>query len=468
MQVNDSAPFVASLMACISYAQANMACTQAAVQCANIGDSSEALTQLCVTACQMRCVDGDKKCLDKCAALDDIFGWAPRLSAEQGGCAGGKNVLYCGGQTASKAQCCTQTGDDPRCASGLKACDAACSSVLGARGSGLCFATSFDCGTDPDPRRAGRSIPFCPVMLSQDKSKAKLVTACNAWAQANPADYALASAQYCRDHPTRAACRCLAPRGQEWNGLKYDDMQRLMQKHQPNEFPMECVWQPCMAGTGTGQILKPAPRADGAPCPAISNFCLNMLSDVHLSDIQAGSVNIGDCVSTSQGASNDPGSVFGGANDLPFATQLRRWVSTNLVYVVAFSALLLLLLATTGWLAFRGPTAMQRAEARMTIEQLQKERAAKEALLIRNMEASKNAAVQEAGREMEGRRADSGKRVRAAFERREKQLARSIEKLEGKGGDASSSSKDALLVAAMRTKESLLKEKERSLAKLFA
>lgn len=371
-------------------------------------------------------------------------------------------ALQCMSATASKAHCCSSAdcGADPSCGA-IQPTSAACTDVLGDEGNGLCFAVSTECGSDPDPTSGGASVPFCPAMLSNAKALGGLKTACNAWAQANPLDYMQAAKEYCKTNPHHTACRCLAPQGTSWNGIPYDDMQEMMRSH-GSDFPMECVWPPCMATVAPETVLQVHKGSDAQQCPAINNFCLNMLQDVHLSDITAGHVNIGDCIN--QGTRGSAGGVTNGVGSLPFSTQLRLWFEQNPTPLLVLVFLFVLVFAMSAFAVFKPPTALQEAEARMTLARIQRTRAEKEQVLIRSLRGSRNPTIARVGDMMATRQQNVGQQMRAQFEARVAALQGEIDALQGK---AASSSQAAVEVAAMQTKQQLLRKREKQLSRLF-
>lgn len=301
-----------------------------------------------------------------------------------------KNAAYCcavGAKAGSKEGCdiCPKSG---------------CSHILGGGGSGVCFADSSDCPPSTNPANAGQAVTRCPAFVS---TKGSIATACQSWCNANPEECNRDLKAYCSapGNAGLAACSCVAPQGTDWGDLSYKQLLTIVRANPKVEKQLQdqglddirCAWPPCQ--DQSGGILKEAATSGNAfKCPDINNLCVNVLEDVHLSDVIAGKVTIGACIgktnTTGGGGNNTTG---GGGNTESFGGQLEHYLVTHPVIIVMLVVVAVLAVVTPlAWAAHALAKPRAPADGHKQLKQSMR--------MIRSMGASKNAQVRAASQKL--------------------------------------------------------------------
>lgn len=332
---------------------------------------------------------------------------------------------------ASTEYCCTHASsptDGGEATKGCKVCPAqGCGSVLGASGAGVCFADSNQCPSSVNPSNPSEAVPRCPVMVS---SEGHLPDACAQWCAANPAECNRAMTAYC-SVPANVglpACACIKPKGTNWGQLSFKDFMDVLRsnpkaqaqlENQAGAMDVRCAWPPCQVQGGG--ILKFAATDNDFKCPTIDNLCVNVIQDVHMKDVIAGTVTVGACI----GKGNSPGGnnkTSHGVAELPFGTELWMWLQHNPLWLVLVATVLVLVFGGLAYVAFRPPTAVQLASAEMALARLQARHQAQEDALRTKMQASTNPTVKHAGEMLAQERAVLRKTQREALDTKKKEV----------------------------------------------
>lgn len=315
--------------------------------------------------------------------------------------------------------CCTHAGadgGDPSC----QVCpEHGCSTILGGNGSGVCFTDSTECQVDPNPSSNGAATKRCPMLVSMNTH---LGNVCQTWCQANSEECSNAMNSYCArpGNTSLPACSCVAPWATQWGDLSFTSLQQIVranpkiqkqldaQAGQGETLNIGCAWPPCTT-TDKGVMVPP-----NRTCPPIGNLCVNVIEDVHLSDVIAGTVTVGEC-SSGGGKGGSNSTVGGGMDALPFGTALQLWLVDNPMTIVVLVAVFVTIFGALAYLAFKPASALQLAEAEMTLASLQAKRQRKMNRLTSTMLASPNAQVVAAGRELLKKRQEAARLVRTRF-----------------------------------------------------
>lgn len=357
---------------------------------------------------------------DRAQACSSSFGGDGYIAAVvDPACPASQPYRYVCGSDQGGAQFCCQhagTAGDPAC----EVCPAkGCNSVLGKNGAGVCFADSTECQVNPNPSANGDAVNRCPALVSLNT---EIGAVCQTWCEANPEECTRSMNTYCSQAQNAhlPACSCVVPWATDWGELSYGSLQKIVQANPKVQAQLDaqagkgktldigCAWPPCMT-TDKGVMVPPS-----RTCPPIGNLCVNVIEDVHISDVIAGSVTVGECTQGG-GSGGKKSSIGGGMEALPFGTQLQLWLTRNPIVIVVIIAAFTVLFGALAYLAFKGPSALQMAEAEMTLTELQRRRQAKLNDLTSTMLSSRNRAVHEAGVKLLQRRKKAATQVADRF-----------------------------------------------------
>lgn len=387
------------------------------------------------------------------------------------------DYIQCGSDNNSLEHCCSIKGEGDMSCGGVCPSSPACTAYL----SKACFALSTECNGVSTLLTPSPPVGKCPIIASNPSAPTDttndygglfgLKQTCAQWCNANPAQCLVAMQAFCKDNPDLQACACVAPDGKAWGNLSYADAQTIASQNPQLdlEFPMTCIWPPCHE-TDEG-ILQP-PGGDG--CPEIKNFCMNILEDVHLSDLVDGNVTIGQCTSGGGSASGSGSQVPRGYTRASFQYQFGSMIKQYWYIPVLMAVLLAFVLIVSVTVLAKGPSSTQRAAARMAVQKYEKKRNQKENILIAALLASSEERIHAVGKALEGIRTRQMAAVSTAVVRIVKDANKQVDSLKAAQGllvvkqNPALQSKIAFSVAALQTRVQLAEMEALRQAKLLA
>lgn len=377
------------------------------------------------------------------------------------------DYVECGSNDNSIEHCCSIKGEGDMSCNGICPSSPLCTKYL----SKACFALTDECNgvstllTPPPPTAK------CPVIASNPSAPSPgtndygglfgLKQTCAQWCNSNPAQCLVAMQAFCKENPDLQACACVAPDGKAWGNLSYAEAQTIASQNPQLDlqFPMTCIWPPCHE-EDIG-VLQP-PGGDG--CPEIKNFCMNVLEDVHLSDLVDGNVTIGQCVEGGGAPSGSQKPVPKGYTQASFQYKFGVLIRQYWYVPVLMAILLAFVLTVSIIVLAKGPSATQLAAARMAVQRYEKKRNEKENTLIAALLASSEEQIHAVGKALQGIRSRQIKSVTNAVERIVKDARKQIAQLTAAQGlevvkrNKTLQSKLAFSVASLQTRVQLAEE----------
>lgn len=311
----------------------------------------------------------------------------------------------------------------------------ACDRILGGYGGvgshGLAFSlvsavdpssntiTDAKCGFHPI---TGEPIPSCPLMTAiQGDTNANInLTPQDAqnWCDCNPEACNEAMRQFCSSGPQAGnpwtcrledgsigqcengpadlvACMCWNPGDKPWGTLKFGDLASIT-AFQGSTFPLQCLWPPCRDMSGAVLARR---ETDAIRCPSVKSVCMNIIQDVHLENVSANSITLGECIQAATGAN------IGKAFDPQQWLQENPWVWISGLAILGVIVLVLLIVA------FRGSGPVARYARHKALLSIQKDQTRFSNRLAKALEASPNTQARQLGDAIKQKRAEQLKDV---------------------------------------------------------
>ena len=409
---------------------------------------------------------------------------------------------------ATLAQCCT--GDAPAGADCGKICarSAACDGVLGGYGvqqkSGAAVDDKLKLGADSataygmafsvidatttESGESGRTIkeavcgfhpitglpiPSCPLMTAtrNNSSSTKLTPLqAQSWCDCNPEACNLAMRDFCSGRaevgnpwfcyneqgeiaPCKngasdlTACMCWNPGNKPWGSLKFGDLTSIT-AFQGSTWPLQCLWSPCRDQSGTVLARR---DTDAIRCPSVKDVCMNIIQDVHLENVDANSITLGECVQMASGRSLQ-------------AFSPKKWLQDNPWVWISGLAMLGVILVVLLMVAFKGSGPLGRFMRKRALQQAQREQTLHANRVAAELRKSTNSEARALGTAIAEKRATQLKGLRKVQAARAAQLKKETAELMQ---DAATNLKAAKKLAELQAKADEQRAKDAKLEQWY-
>ena len=353
-------------------------------------------------------------------------------------------------------------------------------------GDNLGKGAAFDAIIDPGDGSAcgfhpitGDPIPSCPLMTalptdernscgSDGKSACPNAITANAWCDCNPELCNQAMRAFCVagnssgfykmvDGKKTAvtadqivACACFNPEAHPWGTLTWGDLTSIT-AFKGSTFPLQCVWPPCRDASGSVLTLR---ETDKISCPTIKDLCLNIIQDVHLENVKANSITLGECIQSAGGNLN--------GGNTTFAQGMKQWFEENpAVWISMLVVFLLIVFGVVALWVSKSVSPLAKAKNRMAFEREQQRRTREANLLAAAYTSSGNKDVELEGQVIQRQREKEIAEVKTAATARKGKVNAKIAKL---GDDKNSARQRARLTVG----ETLAEEQDKRLIGVFS